>query len=190
MFLSRRMKEEREATIKLLLSFVFLRILKKQPAWLSRLVDILVPEESAEHSSPGILSGDHQPQILQRTLQFPIFGVVVERDYWDAVLWLQEMAVGGVVQQHHFTQFAIHHSQIFEVKTFFESAVLAVETVGYKLLFRVEVVKYDISIGGTASRKYDDFCKLRQLLQKLTTKRPYPYARLHYQKVTDSVPPR
>lgn len=50
-------------------------------------------------------------------------------------------------------------------------AVFPVETVGYHLAARVQIVHYDVRVARMAGSKYNDFEALRERLQKLCRKR-------------------
>jgi hypothetical protein len=89
---------------------------------------------------------------------------VVVRDDGHCVFRLKQVAVGGVIDQHNVAEFAVDHTQVFEVETSLESAVLAVEAMGDVLLLGVEVVQDDVGVRSCAGCEDDDFCELRQLL--------------------------
>lgn len=54
---------------------------------------------------------------------------------------------------------------------------------------RIQVVEYNVSIGGTTGSKDDDFCKSAQSLEKLLAMRAHSDACLHKNKNTETVLP-
>ena len=66
---------------------------------------------------------------------------MIERYNRYSILWLQQMAIWRVINQNSLAQFTIDHSEIFEVVSFFKSAVLAIESMRDVLFIRIEVVK-------------------------------------------------
>lgn len=92
---------------------------------------------------------------------------MVERDYGDRILRLQDMAIGRIINQDHILQTTIDHPQILQVIPPFQGAVLPIEPIRNPLLLRVQVVQHHIGIGGCTRREDYYLCDLGQLLQEL-----------------------
>lgn len=62
---------------------------------------------------------------------------MIEGDDGDGIFWLQDMAVGRVINKYGFLEAAVHHSQVLQEVSLLKSAVLAVQSMRDVLLFRV-----------------------------------------------------
>lgn len=82
---------------------------------------------------------------------------MVVRKYSYAVLGLEHKWKTWVVYKDTVLQSTVYWSKVFCIEAFFESAVLAIESMREILLLWVKVVEDDICVGGTAGGKDDNF---------------------------------
>jgi hypothetical protein len=114
---------------------------------------------------------------------------MVVRQNWNAVLRLEHKGKARVIYQDRILESAVHRAQIFGVKPLLEGAVLPVESVGKVFLMRVEVIKDDICVGGTASCENDDFSNGGKFFQEVVTMRSNSDTCLYIESSTEMIEP-
>lgn len=71
------------------------------------------------------------------------------------------MTIGRVVNKNNLIQLSIDNSQIFEVVSLLDGAVLPIEPMRDIFLVWIQVIKDNVGIRGTTGCKYNNFCEFR-----------------------------
>ena len=95
-----------------------------------------------------------------------------------AIVWLKHETERRVVHKNRIFQSSVYHPQVLHVVTFFQSAMLPIQSMREDLIVRIQVLDYYISVGGTASREEDDLSDLGKCLKEFSAVGSDPDARL------------
>lgn len=106
-----------------------------------------------------------------------------------AVLGLEHERKTRVVHQYTILKTTVNTSKILSVVSFLECAMLPIKPMRKIFLLRVEVVKHNISVGGTASSEDNNFSEVGKFFQELNAMRSHSDPCLYNRMVTEMVVP-
>ena len=130
------------------------------------LADQVVLELLAQ-DRPHVLDVDQRQQEGGQFVQLRVFLAGVERNDGDAVVQLQRVGVGRVVDEHQVLEAAVlEDGQVLHVEAFRHlSAVLSEQPLRHELAFGVQIVDDRVSIAVVRGGEDNDLEVLRELLE-------------------------
>jgi hypothetical protein len=95
-----------------------------------------------------------------------------------AIVWLKHETERRVVHKNRIFQSSVYHPQVLHVVTFFQSAMLPIQSMREDLIVRIQVLNDYISVRGATGCEEDNLSDLGKCLKELSTVGSDPDARL------------